>query len=223
MTRRPRRTASWQELSDLPFADALTVHSGDLEPNGDFDCVHFDQLELGDIDESRARFLECAFTQVSFGETRLRNATFNSVWLRDVRMTATVAAEGFWTDCVLTGCALAGVEAFGIKLRRVTLRGCKLDSVNFRGADLTEVTFDNCILRDVDFSGATLTRSAFPGSRLASTNFTKVTLDAVDLRGADLGLIIDPGAMRGAIISPTQLADMAPLLAEALGITVSEE
>jgi uncharacterized protein YjbI with pentapeptide repeats len=85
------------------------------------------------------------------------------------------------------------------------------------------VTFDNCVLRDVDFSGAVLTRTAFPHSRLTTTNLTRVTLDQLDLRGAELGITIDPTCLRGAILTTAQLADMAPLLAESIGLIVADE
>jgi uncharacterized protein YjbI with pentapeptide repeats len=112
---------------------------------------------------------------------------------------------------------------FGAELRRVTFRGCKLDSVNFRGASLTEVTFDDCELRDVDFAGATLTRSAFGGSRLARADLTGTTMDQTDLRGAELGLIIDKNSLSGAIVSTGQLVSIAPVLAETMGITVRDD
>ena len=105
----------------------------------------------------------------------------------------------------------------------VTFRGCKLDSVNFRAAELTEVTFDGCELRDVDFAGATLARTAFPGSRLTRTDFTGVRMDATDLRGAELGVIIGPDSLRGAIVSTGQLVYLAPVLAQTMGITVSDD
>jgi len=44
----------------------------------------------------------------------------------------------------------------------------------------------------------------------------------VDLRGAELGLIITPGSLSGAIISTAQLTVVAPLLAEQAGIVVED-
>jgi len=79
------------------------------------------------------------------------------------------------------------------------------------------------VLRDVDFAGATLTRCSFRGSQLTRADFSKVTMDQTDLRGADLGLIIDTKSLRGAIISPGQLAVVAPVLAETLGIIVEDD
>lgn len=48
------------------------------------------------------------------------------------------------------------------------------------------------------------------------------TLDQVDLRGADLGITIDPHTIRGAIVSPAQFLDLVPLLADALSIEIKE-
>jgi uncharacterized protein YjbI with pentapeptide repeats len=119
--------------------------------------------------------------------------------------------------------ALAGAQVFGSVLRRVTFSGCKLDSVNFRAATLTEVTFDHCVLRDVDFADAELTRCSFPGSGLTRTDLSRVQMDRTDLRGADLGIKIDSQSLRGAIISTGQLVALAPVLAETMGVIVSDD
>jgi uncharacterized protein YjbI with pentapeptide repeats len=213
----------WQDLADLPFAARLAPHAGGLASSTEYDGLHFDQLSLDEPRAASSRFIECAFTRVSLAGGRLQRARFTDVLMRDVRLIATSLAETQWRDAALVASMAAGAEAFGAELRRVTFRRCKLDSVNFRGAELTDVTFDDCDLRDVDFAGATLTRTAFPGSRLAKTDFTGVTMDATDLRGAELGIIIGPGSLRGAIVSTAQLVLLAPVLAETLGITVSDD
>ena len=43
----------------------------------------------------------------------------------------------------------------------------------------------------------------------------------MDLRGAELGIIMTPGALSGATITTAQLTALAPLLAEHAGITVA--
>jgi uncharacterized protein YjbI with pentapeptide repeats len=117
---------------------------------------------------------------------------------------------------------LAGVQAYGSKLRRVVFRGCKIDSVNLRGATLIDVVFDDCLLRDVDFSGATLDRTRFPGSRLSGVDFTRTTFKKVDLRGAELGISAGFDSLRGTMIDTTQLIALAPTFAHVLGVTVSD-
>jgi uncharacterized protein YjbI with pentapeptide repeats len=213
---------TWNDLADLPFADVLRIHPGDLAPAEAYEGAHFDQLDLDQTDAHGSRFLECAFTRVSIQDGQLRRSQFTDVWLRDVRLISTTLAESGWVGAELTGSVAAGVEAFAARLRRVTLRGCKLDSVNFRDAVLAEVTFDNCVLTDVDFSSAALTRTVFCNSRLTRTNFTRATMEEVDLRGAELGVTVDPTCLRGAIVTTAQLMDLAPLLAEGMGLIVAD-
>ncbi len=52
--------------------------------------------------------------------------------------------------------------------------------------------------------------------------FTRTTLDHADLRGAELGITTDATALRGAIVTPAQLTEMAPVLAASLGIVVED-
>lgn len=214
---------TWPDLADLPFARILEPHDGEVVSGGEYDCVLFDGLTFDDPEAPNSHFLECAFHHVTVSKGKLSRCRLRDVWLRDVRLTGTNLAESSWLDITVLGSSLAGIQVFGAELRRVAFRGCKLDSVNFRASKLTEVTFDNCILRDADFGGATLTRCSFPGSDLTRVDFSKVTLDQTDLRGAQLGLIIDPGSLRGGIITSGQLAVVAPVLAQTLGIVVNDE
>jgi hypothetical protein len=48
-------------------------------------------------------------------------------------------------------------------------------------------------------------------------------MERTDLRGASLGIVIDSDSLRGAIISSAQLAVVAPVLAETLGIVVDDD
>jgi uncharacterized protein YjbI with pentapeptide repeats len=209
-----------RELADLPYAAALTPHAGGLTAHGEYDTVRFSELTFDQPSAANAKFLDCAFAQVSFQGGYLRRSRFSDVWFRDVRLTSVDLAETSWLEATIIGAVVAGVSAYGAQLRKVAFHGCKLDSVNFRGAALTEVTFDECLLRHVDFAGATLTKAVFTNSQLSKCDFTGVTLRQVDLRGAELGITIGPDSLRGAIITTAQLIDIAPLIAENLGIIV---
>lgn len=210
------------ELADLPFAASLRAHVGDVECEGDYDCVHFDRNTFTGVHAAGARFLDCAFTGTRFDEGKLVRARFQDAWLRDVRLVGTEIAESSWQDTAALSTVLAGIQGFNAVFRRVTFQSCKLDSVNFRGAVFTDVVFNDCVLRDVDFSMAKLTRVSFAGSRLTGAGFTKATLDAMDLRGADFEIAAGIESLRGAIIGPDQLVELAPLLAQSIGIRVEE-
>jgi uncharacterized protein YjbI with pentapeptide repeats len=143
--------------------------------------------------------------------------------MHTVRMTGTDLAECSWVDSFVVASLLAGTAAFGSTLQRVVFSSCKLNAVNFRGASLVDVVFEDCVLTDVDFGEATLTRVTFPCSRWQEVHLNKATLTEVDLRGAtELDLATGFDALRGAIISESQLIALAPAIASALGITVKE-
>jgi uncharacterized protein YjbI with pentapeptide repeats len=211
-----------EELGDLPYADVLQTYDGPWTAGETYDAIHVDGGTVEAMDGGHARFLECAFTQVTFDGGALRRARLSDVWLREARLVATDLAESEWVDATFLDCVLAGTEAFGAEVRRAVFRGCKLDSVNFREATLADVRFENCVLRGVDFGGAGLEQVSFPGCRLSEVELTGVTLKKADLRGAELGIIGGHESLRGAIITTPQLIDLAPALARSLGIKVSD-
>lgn len=170
-----------------------------------------------------ATFLECAFTGVALSGVRLRRARFNEVWAQAGRWVACDLSDTEWQDSAVTGGVLAGVAAHGSALRRTVFRGCKLEAVNLRAAVLRDVVFEDCLLRDVDFGDAKLTEVSFPGSTLEEVRFRGAKLTKADLRGAvRLGLPDGHQGLQGAVISSPQLLELAPLFAQALGITVKD-
>lgn len=212
-----------QQLADLPYADTLRPYEGELGVGeDDFDAVHFDGTVFVEPALGGVRFMDCAFESVRFEGGRLRGSRFSDVWFHESRLISTDLAQTEWTDAAFVAVGAAGIQAFDAQLRRVVFERCKFDSVNLRGARLVEVVFDHCLLRDADFGGATLTRVSFPGSRLVDADFTKAACEQVDLRGAQLGITAGFEALRGTMIDSGQLMDLAPALAQSLGITVAD-
>jgi uncharacterized protein YjbI with pentapeptide repeats len=211
-----------QELSELPFASSLLPLDGGWWPDETYDAVHVDGETLAGANAVGSRFMECAFTQVTFDGGNFRQARLSDVWLREVRLVAPDLSQSDWLDAAFVSSVIAGAQAYNSNLRRVTFRGCKIDSVNFRSATLVDVVFDDCLLRDVDFAGATLQRTRFPGCRLSGVDFTKATLKKVDLRGATLGISAGYDSLRGATIDSGQLIELAPTFAQVLGVNVQD-
>jgi uncharacterized protein YjbI with pentapeptide repeats len=218
-------------LADLSFAASLQPFgSGEpLEFDGDYDRVLFAGVSFAEADAGGARFTECAFTDgASFDGGYLRRSRFSDVLLAAARLVAVDLAESSLTDVWLSGCVLAGVQAFSLVTRRLLLHGCKLDSVNFRDSKLTDVTFSDCVLRDVDFGSARMAKVRFPGSTLLNVDFSNASCKDVDLRGARLGSDDVPGikagygSLAGVRIDGLQLMSLAPHLAHHLGIRVAD-
>ncbi|MCD0482452.1 pentapeptide repeat-containing protein [Streptacidiphilus sp. ASG 303] len=216
-------TALPRDRADLPYAAHLEPADGPLSREGDYDTVLFEDVEFDGPEAGGARFTECAFASVSFNGGRMRRARFNDVWLHTVRWVGTDLAQSGWLDAEVVAGMLAGLEVYDAELRRVSFHHCKFDSVNLRGAVLRDVVFHDCVLRDVDFAGASLTGAAFPGSVLEGVRFDRARLSRVDLRGAAaLGIAGGLDGLRGATVSSAQLVELAPLLADTLGIAVRD-
>ncbi|QIS18094.1 pentapeptide repeat-containing protein [Nocardia terpenica] len=212
-----------RDLADLPFARYLTAFDAELESDMDYESVHLDNAVFDDADVRGVRFVESAFTGVSFTGGTLRHGRFDDAWLRGVRFIGTNLGQSSWLNSEFVDSALSGVELVGGLIRRTRFEGCKFESVNFRTAQLRDVSFVDCVLRDTDFSEATLTRVTFPGSRLDGVTLHGSTLDAVDLRGAaTLDLTAGIDSLRGAIVGTVQLLDLAPAFARAAGIIVRD-
>ena len=211
-----------RELGDLPFGDSLTAHDGALEDEGHYDGILFSGLSLAGSNADHARFMECAFADVTLDEVTLRKSRLSDVWLRDVRLLSADLAGSGWLDSTFVGCSGAGIQAFDASFQRVTFADCKLDSWNFRGATLTDVAFDHCLLRDTDFNGAKLKRVTFGGCTLTRADFSRVTLQKADLRGAELDITAGYESLRGAIMTTAQLISIAPVLAQQIGIDIKD-
>ncbi|WP_227999993.1 pentapeptide repeat-containing protein [Nocardia australiensis] len=210
-----------RELEDLPYARYLKAVEGPLEPEGDYECVRLSDADIDDVDLGHARFSESAFTSVAFNRGSMRYSRFSDVWVRNVRWVGTELADTSWQDAELIDGVLAGVDLGGSHLRRVRFEGCKFDSVNFRRAKLRDVSFVDCVLRHPDFGDAELTNVTFPGTMLQGLLLSRARLKKFDLRDAvGVGIADGIDALRGATISHSQLLDLAPDFARAIGIVV---
>jgi len=216
--------------ADLPFASELArLPAHRLAPEGDYELVVLggagegESGAIDDPDARGARFLECAFDSTDVDGGRLRGSRFNDVWLGEARWVGTDLSESSWLDCEFNGGLLAGAAMYGARMQRVVFHRCKLDAVNLRQAGLREVVFADCVLREVDLREARLERVSFPGSTLEAVRLAGIRAERLDLRGVrGLGIADGLESLRGAVVSPAQLIDLAPALAEALGITVEE-
>lgn len=212
-----------QVLEELPYATYLEQFEGDLTREGDYTEVLLADTELEDFDAGGSRVGESAFTGVTFTNGRFLRTRFNDVWCNRTRWVSTNLAEADLRDVSVLGSFLGGVEAYGATLRRVTFQECKINTLNLRGATVQDVVFDRCELTEVDLGQATLTNVTFPGSTVRRMRLGKATLKRVDFRGAaELDMADGCESLSGAVIDSTQLAELAPALAQTLGIVVKD-
>lgn len=206
---------------EVRLPELVAYEGGALELDGDYDGLAFTELDLAGQDGAGARFMDCALTGCALDETSLHHARLLDTVLTGLRGVGTDLASATLRDVELVDARLGGVQLHGSVLERVLVRGGKIDCLNLREAKLKDVVFEGCVLVEPDFGGARLERVEFVDCTLKEADFSAATLVDVDLRrAAELGIARGVERLAGAVISPAQLLDLAPVFAAQLGVRV---
>lgn len=223
---------------DLTTADPERVRTrlarGHAEPWVLRRCV-LDELDLSGVDLTGA-----TLDHVHGNAVRLRDAILDGVSVDGGTLAGADLTDVDLTDAVLTGADLSRARLVGARLTDTTFRDCRMIGVDLTGMRSLAVTFtvDGCSLAlarladaslrgwrlervdlsDADLSGADLRDVVLTDCALRGTDLMHARLAGADLRGADLGEITSetPALLRGAIVSPSQAADVC----RALGLQV---
>ncbi|MET7369426.1 pentapeptide repeat-containing protein [Streptomyces sp. NPDC005566] len=200
----------------------LVAYEGEgLEPDGDYDGVRFERLDLTDASGPGARFMDCELQECALDRTELVRARFIDSVLTGVRGVGTDLAGASLRDVEIVDARLGGVQLHGAVLERVLVRGGKIDYLNLRTARLKDVVFEGCVLSEPDFGEAQLVRVEFRDCVLKRADFSAVRMDSVDLRTvAELDIARGVERLAGAVISPSQLMELAPAFAAQIGVRV---
>ncbi|WP_312181568.1 pentapeptide repeat-containing protein [Arthrobacter sp.] len=167
-------------------------------------------------------FSECELISTTAHEASLRNARFLDTRLERFNAPVLTAPGMILRDVEIDASRIGSAEAFSSEWNSVSVSGSKLDFLNLRGSVLKDVAFSDCVIGELDLVGAKLTRVSFANTRINTLALDQATLEHMDLRGADIHGISGIGSIRGATLSGLQLMEMAPMLAEHLGINVTD-
>jgi fluoroquinolone resistance protein len=179
--------------------------------------------EFADVRAAGGRILRSRLERVALTGARLR-----SLALTDVIAHGVEASGGDWAGArlrrvVFEGARLAGLQLVEADVEDAVFRDCRLELATLRGSRVRNAVFERCVLDDADFGEATLQAVRFEACRLMRADFSGARLTRVDLRGSELDPVGDVAGLRGATIDSIQLAGLAPLLARAAGLTVSDD
>ncbi|WP_278236094.1 pentapeptide repeat-containing protein [Isoptericola sp. AK164] len=204
-------------LTDLDPGEATELAPGaDLEGRV-HTGIDVDRLELRGAQAHTSRL-----DGLRAGEADLRNLTLTEVVMTQVDVPVVAGIRGRWRDVELRDARVGSAELYESTWQSVRFVGCKLGYVNLRGATLQDVVFADCQIDELDLVQVRATRVAFEGTSVRRLDVQASTLHDVDLRGADLTELVGTDALRGTTVTSEQLAQIAPVLAANLGITVTE-
>lgn len=216
-----RRSAAPAAHISLP---GLTPFDGErIEAGSDHDAVDLVDLDLTGQDASDARFLECRLLRCSLDGASLRRARVVGSLLADANATSLDLSDSTWRDAEISGGRLGAVSLAGASLTGVRVHGGRFGFMNLSGAHLEDVAFEGCEIGSLGARAALLRRVTFVDCTVDELDIAGATLTEVDLSGARLRSLIGIESLRGAIIGASQLHDLAPLLAEQLGLQIRDE
>ncbi len=205
----------------LPAAIAPFAGSG-LAPHGDYDAVRFAGADLQGQAADDATFLGCHLERCVMDGVSMRRARISECRLDELRATTLDAADSTWRDTLVSVGRVGALLAAGASWSSVRLRGGRLDLVDLSGARLHGVAFEACAVGELDLGAAEGRDVTFEGCQIELLDVTGARLAAVDLTGATIGAVRGVAGLRGALVTPAQLVDLAPLLAAQLGLRVQD-
>ncbi|MBI3743668.1 MAG: pentapeptide repeat-containing protein [Chloroflexi bacterium] len=149
---------------------------------------HFAEARINGLKALDVRFEECDFA----------NATLMGAVIERVEFVK---------------CRMTGFKAPEAVVKQVAFVDCTLKLSALRLARLDDVQFERCVLSEADFYGSRLSNVEFTSCELVKAEFSASKLLATDFRTSNIaGLHIGLDSLKGAIIDPTQVSDLAWLL-----------
>jgi len=218
-----KKTLTAAPLVDILFLQNLAAGDAKLlQAHESYNGESFTVSDVSEHDLSGASFSECEFVELEANETDFRAATF--VETRFDRLTAPIftAPRSNFRDVSIEGSRLGSAEFYESTWKSVRFTHCRIGYLNLRGAHLQDVVFIDCRIDELDLGAATANRVSFENTQVNNLDLTRSVLTNFDLRSLELRQIVGVEQLKGTTINAYQLAELAPLLANHLGIVVDE-
>lgn len=215
--RHPGRTGPPTAI-DLPALAPFA--SRRLEPDGEYEALAIDDAYLAGQAAVGAAFRECRVVRCNLDDLALARSTWWTCLLEEVHAGMIDAADSTWREVIVDGGRIGALSAPGATWTDVRIRGGKLDLLGLAGARLRDVVIEGCLVGELDLAGAEVRDLAIEGGGVDVLDVGEARLTRLDLRRTRLGAVRGIGGLRGAVLAPDQVLELAPQLADHLGIRV---
>ena len=183
-----------------------------------------DPDDLEDIDQLPGdgdSITEAVIRGDAWARVTLTGLTIRRSWLIGADLAASTITDATFDRCVFIGCTLVGATLDTITARDVIVENCRLDYATFQRFKATgPVAFLGCSFTEATITASTLLTAVFDGCKLAGLAVEGSDLRGADLRGNDLTGLTNATALRGSILSDTQLPAFTDLIVRELSINV---
>lgn len=191
--------------------------SGVLTPRADLL-----QVRVAGAEGAHASLSECVLEAGVDDRLDLTGATLVDVEVEGLRATTFSGRGARLRRVHVAGGRVGTLDLADAELDEVELRGIRIDYLSLATARAVDVVIADCRIGALDLPRARLERVALPGSTVDELDARELGAKDLDLRGASLLAVTDPGSLRGATITMQQAHELAPAFASALGIRLAD-
>ena len=192
--------AAGEMVEDLRLAEADLSGAG-LSAISLLSC-RFSEVFANDTDLAAARLVDCRLERLSATYLHSPRSTWRTVELVDSRIGAWELYDADVESVLIEDCRLGFANLAGTAVRDVLIRATRIDELDLSGIDAQRVRFEDCRVGTLRLHGG--------------------SLSDIDLRGLEMTVVNGVGSLAGATISSGQLSELAPLLAQHLGLRVED-
>lgn len=199
-----------ENLPDLLLQDETL--SGLLIHGSDASALRAKSVLMND-----SKLLKCSLSRTKIEKLQLQDCLIDNCDL-----TAGVFANSSWHAVEVSNARCSGLQLQTSLMKNVLFKNSKLDLANLRFARLENVIFESCIIRELDLYNAQLKNVSFIDCVIEDVEFSAAKLRSVDLSGSTIVSVRGLRGLKGAMISPEQLIQLAPVMAQEIGLIIKD-
>jgi uncharacterized protein YjbI with pentapeptide repeats len=194
----------------------------ELEDETDLDGVNLRAVTFGHDEPTDVTIKASRLAGVSLTGASLTRLSLVDVVLEDCELSGLTLTRARFERVELRNCRGQGLVAPGLVTRGLRAVDCRLDQAYLVDATLERATLESCDLRAADLSGARLIGAHIERCNLEGATVSRVKAAGLALHGSRVDDLRGADSLKGAIIGPDQIVDLALPLFAAIGITVAE-
>ena len=206
------------DLSRLRDGEADELTAGEMVE--DLELVEAD-LSGGDL--SALTLLSCRFSEVFANDTDLAAARLVDCRLERLSATYLHSPRSTWRTVELIDSRIGAWELYDADVESLLIEDCRLGFTNLAGTTVRDLLIRATRIDELDLSGIDAQRVHFEDCRVGTLHLHGGSLRDVDLRGLEMRTVSGVGSLAGATVSSGQLSELAPLLAQHLGLRVTDQ
>ena len=206
------------DLSRLRDGEADELTAGEMVE--DLELVEAD-LSGGDL--SALTLLSCRFSEVFANDTDLAAARLVDCRLERLSATYLHSPRSTWRTVELVDSRIGAWELYDADVESLLMENCRLGFTNLAGTTVRDLLIRATRIDELDLSGIDAQRVRFEDCRVGTLRLHGGSLSDVDLRELEMTVVSGVGSLAGATISSGQLSELAPLLAQHLGLRVEDQ